>query len=66
MTTRIENLTPTDEGIIAATMNDCRDRGLGDWVTVDQIYGALVFEAGFSRTDAEVHAYQAVHGGTAS
>ncbi len=61
MTTKIEDLTPADEGIIAVTMDDCRDRGLGDDDTVDQVYFALTFEAGFNRTNAEVHAYQAVH-----
>ncbi len=61
MTTKIEDLTPADEGIVAVTMDDCRDRGLSDDCTVDQVYAALIFEAGFSRTDAEVHAYQAVH-----
>ncbi len=62
MTTKIEDLGPADEGIIAVTMDDCRDQGLGDDGTFDQVYAALVFEAGFSSTDAEVHAYQAVHG----
>ena len=62
MTTKIEDLTPADEGIIAVTMDDCRDRGMSDDCTVDQVYAALTFEAGFNRTDAEVYAYQAVHG----
>ncbi len=61
MTIKIQDLTPADEGIIAATMDDCRDRGMSDDCTVDQVYAALTFDAGFSRTDAEVHAYQAVH-----
>ncbi len=62
-TTKIQDLTPADEGIIAVTMGECQDQGMGDDDTVDQIYFALTFEAGFGRTDAEVHAYQAVHGG---
>ncbi len=64
-TTKIEDLGPADEGIIAVTMDDCRNQGLGDDGTFDQVYAALVFEAGFNSTDAEVHAYQAVHGGNA-
>lgn len=64
-TIQIESLTPADEGIIGATLDNCHDEGLGDDCTFDQVYAALVFEAGFSRTDAEVHAYQAVHGGNA-
>lgn len=63
MTTKIQDLTPADEGIIAVTMSDCQDRGLGCDDTVDQVFAALSFEAGFGCTDAEVHAYQAVHGG---
>ncbi len=64
MTIEIQDLTPADEGMIEATMNDCRDRGMGDDCTVDQVYFALTFDAGFCRTDAEVHAYQAVHSNT--
>lgn len=63
MTAKIQDLTPADEGIIAVTMEECQDQGMGCDDTVDQVYFALTFEAGFGRTDAEVHAYQAVHGG---
>ncbi len=55
-------LTPADQGTIAATIDDARNEGLGDDSTVDQVYFALTFECGFNRTDAEHHAYRAVHG----
>ncbi len=56
------NLTPADQGTIAAAIDDSRRMGLGDDSMVDQVYFALTFECGFNRTDAEKHAYQAVHG----
>ena len=55
-------LTPADQGTIAATLDDCRQMGLGDDDTVNQVYFALTFECGFTQTDAEAHAYQAIHG----
>ncbi len=57
-----QKLTFADQGTIAATMDDAHRMGLGDDDTVNQIYFALTSECGFSRSDAEHHAYHAVHG----
>ncbi len=55
-------LTPADQGTIAVTLDDARRMGLGDDSTVDQVYFSLTFDCGFSRSDAEHHAYRVVHG----
>jgi hypothetical protein len=56
------DLTPADQGTIAVVIDDACNRGLGDDSTVDQVYFALTFECGLSRSDAEYHAYKAVYG----
>ena len=64
MTTAAESpptLTPADEGIIAATLDDCDRQGLGDDDRVDAVAAALVAEAGFDEPGARRIAYHAVH-----
>ena len=64
MATGTENpptLTPADEGIIAATLDDCDRQGLGDDDRVDAVAAALVAEAGFDTAAAHRIAYRAVH-----
>ncbi len=56
-----QTLTPADLGTIAVTLDDCRQMGLGDDDSVNQVYFALTSECGFSRSDAEHHAYHAIH-----
>ncbi len=58
----IQALTPADKGTIAVALDDARRMGLGDDSTVEQVYLALTFEHDFICSDAETHAYQAVHG----
>lgn len=53
--------TPADEGIIAATLDDCDREGLGDDNRTDRVRDALMSEAGFGRDDASALAYRAVH-----
>ncbi len=66
VTTKIQDLTPADEGVIAVTMGECQDRDMGDDDTISQVYFALVFEADLGHLDATVYAYQAVHGEVAT
>ena len=64
MTTGTENpptLTPADEGIVAATLDDCDRQGLGDDDRVDAVAAALVAEAGLDTAGARRIAYRAVH-----
>jgi hypothetical protein len=66
MTTATETLpalTPADEGVIAAALEDARRLGLGDDASTDLVRDALIAAAGFSRADASALADRAVHGG---
>jgi hypothetical protein len=59
----LPSLTPADEGIIAAALDDARREGLGDDASTDRVRDALIAEAGFNHADASALAYRAVHGG---
>ena len=56
-------LTPADEGIIAAALDDARRLRLGDDATTGLVRDALIAEAGFTHAEAAALAYRAVHGG---
>lgn len=53
-------LTPADEGVIAAALDDASRAGRGDDDCVDAVAHALIAEAGLSRLVARSAAYQAV------
>ena len=56
-------LTPADEGIVAAALDDARRRGLGDDAAADRVRAALIAAAGLGHADATALAERAVRGG---
>lgn len=57
----LQLLTPADEGIIAAAIDDAKAMGLGDDGIQDYIYSAIFSEIMPNEQDADAIAYYYAH-----